>query len=273
MKTRYSECQFDYNELEWAAIADALGRIPTNLERAALKRAAFEYRSSMLDLERGHYWSRRRRATEWKKIAQMARQLSAQICKAESACCNDDPPDPFFTCGFFELHDCFVHGSLGKENSFIGLLAECERRATEKSDEAERHYRRAHSARDIRFTGRESEWPRLRFYRDVLCLWTDAGRNLRVSRTSAGDRSGPAVRYLQAVTGPLMGDEAPTLEGIRDIIKREKIIREKREKIVRERVIDASAWEHRDEVGALYDTLMSIGEWPPTADDTKVRNP
>jgi hypothetical protein len=66
------------------------------------------------------------------------------------------------------------------------------------------------------------------FFRRIFRIWTEAGGTLEFSRHPKTNNStsrapqGPPVRYVQAVTSPVMGDDAPKLETIRSLIDREK---------------------------------------------------
>jgi hypothetical protein len=67
--------------------------------------------------------------------------------------------------------------------------------------------------------------PRSDFFREVLDVWFMAGGPFAFSRnspesSSPGQLSGPTVRFLQSVLGPVMESRAPKPEGIRNIIER-----------------------------------------------------
>jgi hypothetical protein len=67
--------------------------------------------------------------------------------------------------------------------------------------------------------------PRAAFFKLVLDLWIFMGGGLGFSRASAvatkpGKLGGPTIRYLSAVTRAVMGDAAPTVEGLRRILER-----------------------------------------------------
>ena len=63
---------------------------------------------------------------------------------------------------------------------------------------------------------------RERYYRHILSVWIKLGGELGFSRDGNNRIRGPLVRFFQAVTNPVLGDCAPALETISDIIKREK---------------------------------------------------
>jgi hypothetical protein len=68
--------------------------------------------------------------------------------------------------------------------------------------------------------------PRVAFLRSILETWLDAAGGLRAShgsrRDCMGAPDGPLVRYVRAVTVPVMGRAAPDLEAIYKLIRRTK---------------------------------------------------
>jgi hypothetical protein len=64
---------------------------------------------------------------------------------------------------------------------------------------------------------------RLDFQCDVLKVWALLGGQLRFSRhPKTGRPQGPLIKFFQAVTTPVMGASAPSLESLPDIIRRQK---------------------------------------------------
>jgi hypothetical protein len=63
---------------------------------------------------------------------------------------------------------------------------------------------------------RKSDIHRQLLYDRILRLWVGLGGRLGASLT------GPTARFLDAVLGPILGSEAPGLDGIRAIIRREQ---------------------------------------------------
>jgi hypothetical protein len=61
---------------------------------------------------------------------------------------------------------------------------------------------------------------RVWYQSEVLRIWVYLGGKLRFSRSRRGPQ-GPLIRFFQAVTTPVMGASAPSLESIPDIIRRE----------------------------------------------------
>jgi hypothetical protein len=69
----------------------------------------------------------------------------------------------------------------------------------------------------------EKRTDHLRYQVEVLRTWTDFGGKLRFSRSNKGPQ-GPLIRFFCAVTGPVMGVSAPSVESIPNIIRRQKKI-------------------------------------------------
>jgi hypothetical protein len=65
---------------------------------------------------------------------------------------------------------------------------------------------------------------RIGYYRFLLSIWTDLVRGpLKFSRHHDCHKpQGALIDFLHAVTGPVMGAEAPSLESLADAIKRER---------------------------------------------------
>jgi hypothetical protein len=65
--------------------------------------------------------------------------------------------------------------------------------------------------------------PRAVYFHDLIQLWVMLGGRLTYSRDSATKKpGGPLIRYMQAVTKPVMEKAAPTAEGIVKLISRER---------------------------------------------------
>jgi hypothetical protein len=66
---------------------------------------------------------------------------------------------------------------------------------------------------------------RVIYQSEVLGTWVYLGGKLRFSRSKRGPQ-GPLIRFFQAVTTPVMGASAPSVESIPDIIRRQKRLRD-----------------------------------------------
>jgi hypothetical protein len=65
--------------------------------------------------------------------------------------------------------------------------------------------------------------PRTLYFQQILSLWTELGGEMKFSRNAlSGEVGGPLVRFFQAVTGPVLLRDAPSLESLPDIIKRQR---------------------------------------------------
>ena len=65
--------------------------------------------------------------------------------------------------------------------------------------------------------------PKFMFHFKVLLIWTELGGELRISRHPRhGTVQGPLARFFRAVTVPVMGASFSSLEGLPDIIERQK---------------------------------------------------
>jgi hypothetical protein len=77
---------------------------------------------------------------------------------------------------------------------------------------------------DYRSRVRGRDAIRIGYYRFLLSIWTDLIRGpLKLSRDHDSHKpQGALIDFLHAVTGPVMGAEAPSLESLADAIKRER---------------------------------------------------
>jgi hypothetical protein len=63
---------------------------------------------------------------------------------------------------------------------------------------------------------------RRHYFRQVLSFWMKLGGELKYSRNPHTKKlGGPLIRFFQTVTNPVLGDQAPALESVKDIIERE----------------------------------------------------
>jgi hypothetical protein len=83
-----------------------------------------------------------------------------------------------------------------------------------------------HEVRSIRLGHYGPNHPRYAFFEHILEHWLEARGGLRAGHASNVNRvglpDGPLVRYVSAVTGPVMGPEAPSPETIYKLIRRTK---------------------------------------------------
>lgn len=88
------------------------------------------------------------------------------------------------------------------------------------------------------FSGQQNP-DRGRLYSEVLHVWDfyirgdsedkngNPRRGLRLSKDKNGNTSGPLVRFMTDALTPIMGDDTPRPNAIKDIVKRERAAREK----------------------------------------------
>jgi hypothetical protein len=191
---------FKYSTEEWAAISRGaqVGCVqPARLKRANLSRALKDYLK-----QQSVYRPPSANAKAWKKVARLMKQTRTAI--------DDADPD-----GSMDELIRLIAEKEGDDGttveSILDVLDRWERIAEVEMNRCIEHPRAWH--------------PRKKLYYDVFDLWTDAGGLFKISRGApdsvrAGQLGGPLLRYLQAVLTPLMGEEAPTLEGLRKIIER-----------------------------------------------------
>jgi hypothetical protein len=61
--------------------------------------------------------------------------------------------------------------------------------------------------------------PSVVFYQSILWHWTDLGGSLTFTKDpSSGKISGPLVKYFFAVVRPVMGERAPSVKSLPDIV-------------------------------------------------------
>jgi hypothetical protein len=216
-----------YSEVEWTKINHEVKAVAkrglSSREREFLEVAAWFYQQATETMSGPGFRPRKKRAQAWQKVSRLARDLVRSITIAQTA--SLEPPDRFFLERYYARGEFFLESYHGREEgdgaqpgrSLSDLLAQCERHAAENA----RSSTRAPSS-DIH-DERERDLPRMRYYRDLLELWTAIGGRLAVSRDPNTQLlGGPTIRFILAVTGPVMGAAAPKREAIKAIITREK---------------------------------------------------
>ena len=216
---------FSYSDGQWREIGVAIkaggGRALSEREREILKSIGQRYQGHDRNLNSSNFQPRRKIASEWEKVRKLALKLSQEIRSAQ-AMPKRDPPDPFFDNHYLE-----EYGQLFGDGRGMTLQDLLEKYA-EHAAQTAILLRSKVTRISARYGRREPAWHRLRYYRQVLAVWTNAGGRLAYSRSSSGSRKlgnvvgGPTVKYLRAVTGPVMGATAPKPEGLATIINREK---------------------------------------------------
>jgi len=155
-----------------------------------LQKAANEY------LEyKPHYLPPAQRAAAARARAREAKKFRMMVARAEA-----DPTDPWR--GFIsELDRAKFMDFLDR----LECLAELDADATAKTGGPGR--------------------PESNYFTEIFNVWVSAGGGFRRSRNSkTGVPDGPFVRFIQAVTRPVMGKKAPTPETIYTIIRRQEAL-------------------------------------------------
>jgi hypothetical protein len=223
--SKRAKVQFDYSPYEWEAIIACANKkrarkTLTHNERRALMHAAADYRRELELRKSRNYLPPSLIARKWKHISKLLQQLRRELV-------------------IVQKHET----ALRALPSWSGL-----KRRTWQSKEGLRirepaDYKRVLSVLDawewdtssaaslvviinqFRFGQREQDRAKKVYYRRILRVWVDMiGGNLAHS-TSNSKRSGPTIRFIRAVTGPVMGEGAPKPETIRDILKWEAKLR------------------------------------------------
>jgi hypothetical protein len=191
---------FDYSEAEWSEIEAAArsvlpdGKSLPNEVRKALVERARTYRVGI----RMRPLATQRR--DWQKVM----HLSERLIEALLVVCERGVQ-------YFEIH---------------GHPEEGEKFGREFED----HFRKI---LEVKFVAKVMAAPpppeadlvpaRVGYQFDVLQVWIRLGGKLQFSRHPKTRKpQGPLIRFFRAVTNPVMGASAPSLESLPDIIRREK---------------------------------------------------
>jgi hypothetical protein len=246
----------DYTPAQWAIIETCVAALPkaplTDRHRRYLRDAAKYYESNLAVRERGNYVSPSMKLRSWRKVAQSAKVLRANLeamdqnnrsqygndCRAEPVTyLSEDLSHQIIAIvlGVIEpeldqrlkeagvtLKPIAEPAQPVKRNLWItvdvllGLLAELESFAKTRADPNWRVSLR-HSV-----TGRLD--PSVVYFQQALSLWTSLGGRLKFSRDLHGEPVGPLVNYFRAVISPVMRGKAPSVHSIPDIVKRQKAV-------------------------------------------------
>src|ERR1700730_17411255 len=231
----YVRQPFDYSKAEWDEIEACIVTVRNmplmEIERASLLRAALKYGREAEERKNGDYLPPNVRAKSWTKVA----RLCAQLCEALETAGQNRSGDNWRSEAIVivpkELCLTLVRKILGEHvnppefwsgrilsiDDLIGLLNTLGKDA---ETTAEPFYWGV--SRLVSFTGRLD--PQIVYFQHILWLWTDifTGKPKLSRDPGSGQLRGPLARYFLAVTGPVMTDEAPSLESLPDIVDRQK---------------------------------------------------
>jgi hypothetical protein len=188
---------FDYSPAEWSNIEEpirAIGQSLPNEVREALVKSARRYRA------RAHVrmqpWPKERR--DWQRIVQLSERLH-------------------------QLVSVRVQGVVDYWN-ISGAPENAERLRRTLKDPLKGILQIKLVAKDILdHASKTDHRPAQIFQSYVLTIWTHLGGKLQSARHPATHKpQGPLIRFLRAVTIPVMGASAPSLESLPAIIRRRK---------------------------------------------------
>jgi hypothetical protein len=204
----------DYSPAEWAEIEKCVAALPgaplTALDRRYLRNTGRFYQFDLAERKRGNYRTPSMRAKSWASLANALAKLRANLELAGQ----DWYGVNWHKSELSLLNRAGHKPRIVKFGEFSDLLVEFENSVREfETPVAWR------TPIMISSSGRLE--PRIVYFQQVLWFWTEhVSGELKFSRNA--DISGPLVRFFRAVTDPVMGNDAPSLQSIPDIVKRQK---------------------------------------------------
>jgi len=211
-----SPAAFDYSAAEWAEIKasiEAMTKLPlqeSDLDRVrrALLRVARRYLSEIAE-PLTPTQRKRLAARSWRRVAHASEKLHVLL----SACAEQR---------LGELAEGqYLHSWERKKfdrlvNALVDLRVEANNWAVHYDERTEEDLPGILLARDMNN-------PRVVFQFEILNTWAKCGGKLRISRHPInGAIRGPLARYFAAVTRPVMGSRAPSLQSLPSIVARQK---------------------------------------------------
>jgi hypothetical protein len=224
---------FDYSEAEWDEIEAEVAAVrKTRLsaaERALLIEAAQKYIHKAVEREAGTYAPPNARARSWAKVG----ELCSQLCDALEAAGRNRYDDDWRSKAAVALQgerSLVLGRQLNQDLNLINL--EKNDGTLSIGDMVELLVRLKVEAEDLAkplfwSVSRMTSWtgrlePQVVFFQRILLLWTDFGGKLKLSRDpDTRQNRGPLVRYFLAVIRPVMKDKTPSLQSLRDIVRRQ----------------------------------------------------
>jgi hypothetical protein len=228
--------RFNFSKTQWKAIlrevnGSTMNLAPFHSQSTGLLTAANFYRDAMSG--KTCWLARGKQANAWAKVASLMSDARHAVVDA------DDENDSmlWFSASAFDHSGKAYAGPaeyLGVSFISDGERSVRRRRILEILEELQDGASMLVALtndRVSRYGAVERERPRMAFFRRVFRCWTEAGGALEFSRhpKTRNSRSrapqGPLVRYVQAVTSAVMGNDAPMLETVASLIVREKRLR------------------------------------------------
>ena len=225
LKSKNNREKFDYDGEQWANIEKCVRDIRSNglsdEERTHLRDAAIEYLQDKKGRESGGYVSPRQQVKSWKNVALMCNDVRAELENAlmlrhgaswRNAL--DHPVDPL------EIDKTKL-----TFRKAIQFLAELQRAAEEYSKP---FWWGVSIMKSL--TGRLD--PTVVYLQNILLQWKEFGGELRFSQNPVSRKiSGPLARFINDVTVPVMGQDAPSPKSYRSLINRQKKLYQKLESL------------------------------------------
>lgn len=226
---------FEYSELDWAKIEHSIRVVRqepmSRKERQFLQQAASQYRHEVAARTAGTYRSPLQAMAAWKRAAELCRKLRKALVSAAKA--KNSEYWKIVAAATISKELAAKLGEVIRPNVAERLSFQDALQIIDCGDlvtlltEVETHLRKMGSDP---YSGSVSKWksvsgqlePSVVFYQRILFLWTEFfdGKLKFSRRTGSNQIDGPLVRYLIAVTEPVMGDKRPSLENIPDIVAR-----------------------------------------------------
>jgi hypothetical protein len=180
-------CEFNFSMPQWGAILKAVGE--GCLNPLHFKAITLLERANIYLKDQPHHEPASRRAAEFRRRAKITAAFRAMVTETADS----------RECWFGPLREQERRSFLSLIDRFAGFLEFAAERVDGQSG---------------------PDHPRMKFYEAIFSIWLEAGGGLRRSR--GHEAGGPLVRYVQAVTGPVMGEDAPKLETIPGMISEAK---------------------------------------------------
>jgi hypothetical protein len=222
--------RFKYSPEQWNAILACVAEVRpgkglTEHERKSLVDAASDYRLHLKFRQSSEYRSPNQVAHECGQIAKSIRKLRDAVLRLQTP---DAIPSLPLDLGNGEklvvASSRSIKQNQADRDTILNILNRWE-------EEALRGCQLADGRRIIdgfTYGRREQDRPKNVYYRAILHVWADMiGGKLRSSTSSNYVVSGPTVRFLLAVSIPVMGEAAPKSGTVADIIDREKKMRKR----------------------------------------------
>jgi hypothetical protein len=197
------DAAFNYSAAQWEEIESLVRDVhPGGMSKRVRERLVGEARWFLLEK---YYLKRGAEQRAWQKIARQFEKLERAIANVAGQHIELIKRAGYSKRGVLKLTRYYAR-------EFTDGLSEMKGLAEDYADLNKKAVEAAHY-----------DNPKMMYEFKILLLWTELGGALRLSRHSKlGNIRGPLARFFRAVTVPVMGDSAPSLESLPDILKRQK---------------------------------------------------